>query len=198
MYPLPSEERRRLLETARRALIAAVQTGFVSDGLDSADGSRLIAGAFVTLHRRGRLRGCIGQIGKLQPVVPLVAYCARAAALEDPRFQPVQPREIPEVDIEISILSALEEITPDRIEVGTHGLFVTRGRIRGLLLPQVAAQYGWSAQRFLEETCVKAGLDRDAWNDGGTRVEAFTAEVFAESELVAAAPGALRRPRGLL
>lgn len=196
MCPLPSAERQFLLEVARRSLVAAVHTRSVPDDLLAAADSPLSAGAFVTLHRKGRLRGCIGQIGLLQPVGPLVAYCARAAALEDTRFRPIQPPELPEIEIEISILSALEEITIERIEVGRHGLIVTRGGIRGLLLPQVASQYGWNPLRFLEETCAKASLDRSAWSAAGTRVEAFTAEVFSESELCAGAPASVQRPRG--
>jgi AmmeMemoRadiSam system protein A len=196
MCPLPSAERQLLLEVARRALIAGVHSRLVLDDGRPESDSRLSAGAFVTLHRKGRLRGCIGQIGLPQPVVSLVAYCARAAALEDPRFRPVQPQELAEIEIELSILSPLEEITLERIEIGRHGLFVTQGGVRGLLLPQVATQYGWTPLRFLEETCAKAGLERSAWSAAGTRVEAFTAEVFSESELCAETPAPLQRPPG--
>jgi AmmeMemoRadiSam system protein A len=183
MCPLPSGDRQLLLEVARRSLIQAVQNLTVEGTCSRELNSFLSPGAFVTLHRRGRLRGCIGQIGAPQPIFPLIAYCARAAALEDPRFRPVEPHEIPEIEIELSILSALEAIAPERIEIGRHGLIVTsRGR-RGLLLPQVATQYRWAVARFLEETCLKAGLDRDAWRFEETRIEAFTAEVFSESEL---------------
>jgi len=196
MCPLPSAERQLLLKVARRALIAGVHSRLVLDDVRPESDSRLSAGAFVTLHRKGRLRGCIGQIGLLQPVVSLVAYCARAAALEDPRFRPVQPQELAEIEIELSILSPLEEITLERIEIGRHGLFVTQGGVRGLLLPQVATQYGWTPLRFLEETCAKAGLERSAWSAAGTRVEAFTAEVFSESELCAETAAPLQRPPG--
>jgi AmmeMemoRadiSam system protein A len=196
MCPLPNSEKQFLLEVARRSMIEAVHGRAVSDDFPSAPGSPLSAGAFVTLHRRGRLRGCIGQISSPQPIVPLVAYCARAAALDDPRFRPVEAQEIQEIEIELSILSALNDITLARIEVGKHGLMVTRGSTRGVLLPQVAAQYGWNSVRFLEETCVKAGLDRGAWRAEGTRVEAFTAEVFSESEACLGAPALLQDPRG--
>jgi AmmeMemoRadiSam system protein A len=114
-----------------------------------------------------------------------VTYCARAAALDDPRFQPVRPEEVPEIDIEISVLSDPEDIAPfqieARIEPGRHGLIVTRGAQRGLLLPQVAAEFRWSAQRFLEETCAKGGIEPATWKDPATRIQAFTAEVFSES-----------------
>jgi AmmeMemoRadiSam system protein A len=183
MCPLPSIERQLLLEVARRSVIQAVQNGADQNVFSSELNSILSPGAFVTLHRRGRLRGCIGQIGIPQPILPLIAYCARAAALDDPRFPPVGPHEIHEIEIELSILSALESIAPEHIEIGRHGLMVTSGGKRGLLLPQVATQYRWSVTRFLEETCLKAGLDRHAWHVEGTRIEAFTAEVFSEAEL---------------
>jgi AmmeMemoRadiSam system protein A len=140
-------------------------------------------GAFVTLHRRGRLRGCVGQLPSKEPLLEVVAHCAKAAALEDPRFKPVRADEIAEIEIELSILSRLEDVTPGRIETGKHGLVVSRGWQRGVLLPQVATEFKWQAARFLEETCVKAGLEREAWKDPQTRIQAFTAEVFSESIL---------------
>ncbi|MGH9738027.1 MAG: AmmeMemoRadiSam system protein A [Candidatus Acidiferrales bacterium] len=183
MSPLPSREKQLLLEVARRSLIQGVRRRTSADIFSPITKSLLSPGAFATLHRRGLLRGCIGQIGAPQPIVPLVAYCARAAALEDPRFRPVEPHEIPEIKIELSILSELEVIAHEHIEIGKHGLMVTSRSKRGVLLPQVASQYGWDATRFLEETCLKAGLDRAAWRAEGARIEAFTAEVFSESEL---------------
>lgn len=130
----------------------------------------------------------------------VVAHCAKAAALEDPRFSPLSPQELVEIEIEISVLSPIEPIAPDQIESGKHGLVVTRGSIRGVLLPQVAAEFQWTAERFLEETCVKAGLERDAWKDAATQIEAFTAEVFSESEFRSEAqshldPHARTKPR---
>ncbi|MGA9883278.1 MAG: AmmeMemoRadiSam system protein A [Candidatus Acidiferrales bacterium] len=194
MSPLPSWEKQLLLEVARRSLIQGVQRRASADIFSPTAKSFLSPGAFATLHCRGRLRGCIGQIGAPQPIVPLVAYCARAAALEDPRFRPVKPHEIPEIEIELSILSALEVITYERIEIGKHGLMVTSGSKRGVLLPQVASQYCWDTTRFLEETCLKAGLDRAAWHAEGARIEAFSAEVFSESELCSAVSTALLPP----
>lgn len=184
MCPLPSAQKQLLLEIARRSLIEAAHKRTPEDVLSSELSSMFSAGVFVTLRRRGRLRGCIGQIAAPQPIVPLVAYCARAAALDDPRFRPVEPHEIPEIEIELSILSTLEAIAPERIEIGRHGLMVTCGARRGVLLPQVAAQFGWDAGRFLQETCLKAGLHHHAWRDADARVEAFTAEIFSESELI--------------
>jgi AmmeMemoRadiSam system protein A len=190
MYQLLSPQKQFLLEIARRSIIEAVHKRASADIFSLGGDGLVCAGAFVSLHRGRRLRGCIGQIGAPQATAPLVAYCARAAALEDPRFRPVEPDEISGIEIELSILSALEEISPERIEIGKHGLMITSGAIRGVLLPQVAVQYGWSAARFLEETCVKAGLDQAAWRDHAVRVDAFTAEVFSESHFGAQTSGA--------
>jgi AmmeMemoRadiSam system protein A len=144
-------------------------------------------GAFVTLHKSGSLRGCIGYAEPAKPLFRTVRQCALAAALHDPRFEPVVPDELPDLHIEISVLSPLQVIAPEQIEVGRHGLIVSLGPRRGLLLPQVASGWKWDRIRFLEEACVKAGLPRDAWNRGA-KVEAFTAQVFAEpSDRIASA-----------
>ena len=181
MSSLADCEKKLLLEVARRACTSAVERRDSPPDLPVSDALRRPGGAFVTLHRGSRLRGCIGQLPSREPLIEVVARCARSAALEDPRFSPVRPEEIAEIDIEISVLSPLEEITPDHIEAGKHGLVVSQGWQRGVLLPQVAAQFGWTAEKLLEETCVKAGFDRAAWKDPETRIQAFTAEVFSES-----------------
>jgi AmmeMemoRadiSam system protein A len=183
MSPLAEREKQLLLELARRALIAGVEKreplrDFPDDSILQQPG-----GAFVTLHRRGRLRGCVGQLPARDTLVEVVAHCAKAAALEDPRFNPVPPEELAEIEIELSILSPLQDVTLEKIEAGKHGLVVSRGWHRGVLLPQVATEFKWQAARFLEETCVKAGLEREAWKDPHTRVQAFTAEVFSEAAL---------------
>lgn len=141
------------------------------------------SGAFVSLHQERHLRGCIGQIDAREPLALTVARCAVAAAMEDPRFSPVTEHELAGLELEISVLSPLVPIRPGDVEVGKHGLLVSRGWQRGLLLPQVATQFHWTRERFLEETCHKAGLDPDAWKDPGTHLEAFTAEVFSEAEI---------------
>ena len=182
MSSLVDREKQTLLELARRVLTAAVERREFLDSLPVIEILERPAGAFVTLRRRGRLRGCIGQLACADPLVQVVVHCARAAALEDPRFEPVLPHELPELDIELSVLSPLFEMSSEQIAVGRHGLLITRGWQRGVLLPQVAAEYGWPAKRFLEETCLKAGLERDAWKHPDTRVEAFTAEIFSESD----------------
>lgn len=176
-----------LLELARRTITRAVLEG----GPGFSPVERLPGaierpcGVFVSLHTRGRLRGCIGQLESPAPLAETVARCAVAAALEDPRFPSLRSEELGEVQIEISVLSRPERIEASQVRVGEHGLLVTRGRMRGLLLPQVAREYRWTSERFLQETCAKAGLERDAWKDPATRIEAFTAEVFSEAEFSA-------------
>jgi hypothetical protein len=138
-------------------------------------------GAFVTLTTRsGDLRGCIGTILPAGPLDQTVAHMAVAAAAEDPRFPPVAPDELSGLRIEISALTVPQAANVQRIEVGRHGLIVTRGSHKGLLLPQVASEWGWDPIQFLGQTCRKAGLPAEAWRKSGTLVEWFEAEVWAE------------------
>jgi AmmeMemoRadiSam system protein A len=188
MSSLAEREKQLLLQLARSELALAVTAGATGAGnkpspQDFPNEEFLLqpAGAFVTLHRRGRLRGCVGQLPGRDSLAEVVAHCARSAALHDSRFLPVQATELSEIEIEVSVLSALEDVTLEALEAGKHGLVVSQGRQRGVLLPQVATQFNWGAQRFLEETCVKAGLKREAWKDPATRIQAFTAEVFSEA-----------------
>ena len=182
MSSLDNHEKQLLLESARRALILAVERRESLDTLLQDPELGKSFGAFVTLRKRGRLRGCIGQIGSDGSLMEVVAHCAKAAALEDPRFEPVRVDELREIEIELSVLSPLEEIAPDKIEVGKHGLMVSVSPRRGVLLPQVAIECHWAAGRFLEETCAKAGLERDAWRESATKIHGFTAEVFGEAD----------------
>jgi hypothetical protein len=133
----------------------------------------------VTLTEGGRLRGCIGHIEARKPLYATVRECARAAALDDPRFPAVTPAELSLLQLEISILSPLLDIDPQQVEVGRHGLLISRGAQRGLLLPQVAVEWDWDREQFLAETCLKAGLPGNAWQHGA-RIQAFTAQVLKE------------------
>lgn len=140
-------------------------------------------GAFVTLHKHGDLRGCIGTFRSDKNVADVVKDMALASAFEDPRFPPLGLDELDEVDIEISVLSPLRKIKDvNEIEVGKHGLYISRGFKSGVLLPQVATEYNWDRETFLVHTCLKAGLPEDAWKDPATRIEIFTAEVFGEKD----------------
>jgi uncharacterized protein len=146
------------------------------------------AGAFVTLHAGHDLRGCIGQPGSDAPLDEVVAHCAVAAATEDPRFPPLTADELPQVDIEISVLTPIRRVDDVReIEIGRDGLIVQDGVRRGLLLPQVAAERGWDRDTFLSHTCLKAGLRPDAWRTGA-KISRFQAEVFSERSERSASP----------
>jgi AmmeMemoRadiSam system protein A len=176
---LDAEERRELLGIARRTI-----EGYVRDrrvpGVSGLSGKLAEPGAaFVTLKKKGRLRGCIGYTEAVAPLFKVVQECAVAAAAEDPRFPPVSAGELPSIDLEISVLTPLAPIRAEEVEVGRHGLMVSRGGRRGLLLPQVPVELGWDRETFLDQTCVKAGLPTDAWRRGAT-LQAFTAEVFGE------------------
>jgi len=182
---IPGEARGRLLALARRAIRAYVLEQLLPDESSSPQpGQR--RGAFVTLHLAGRLRGCMGRPDSSESLESAVAICAVLAASRDPRFPPVRPQEIEALEIEISILTPPEPVPLaqvfDRLDPGRHGAVVSLGGYRGLLLPQVAAEQGWGSQRFLEETCRKAGLTPGAWRDPEVRIELFTAEVFSEAQ----------------
>jgi len=139
-------------------------------------------GAFVSIHNHGDLRGCIGHIEATEPLGTVIARCAVAAATEDPRFRAVTAAELDELDLELSLLGPLEPVSSvDEIELGRHGLVVETGWHRGLLLPQVASEWGWDRETFVAQTCAKAGLPRDAWKHGA-RLYRFEAEVFGETE----------------
>jgi AmmeMemoRadiSam system protein A len=187
-------ERRLLLQVARDAITAHVagrdemSDMFSGDARGSAPHGAVPAefaaprgGVFVTIHHGGELRGCIGHLDLNDATLPLlVARCAVAACSEDPRFPPVTPAELPEIQIELSVLGPLEPAAgPADVEVGRHGLVVEMGRQRGLLLPQVATERKWDAGTLLSQTCRKAGLPADSWQHGAT-VWRFEAEVFSE------------------
>jgi AmmeMemoRadiSam system protein A len=173
------EDRRALLRLAREAIAAHVHrlpipvpdlTGVLAHP----------SGAFVSLHRHGDLRGCIGHIEANEPLGRVITRCAVAACSTDPRFPSVTPAELADIDLELSLLGPLEPITTaDEIEIGRHGLVVQQGWRRGLLLPQVATEWSWDRETFLSQTCHKAGLPMDAWKKGAT-IWRFEAEVFGE------------------
>jgi len=180
MLQLTEAEKHRLLELAREALEEAVRFRRLSMAVEPTGALAAPCGAFVTLLKGKRLRGCIGHVATLKPLEATVRECARAAALDDPRFDPVAPSELSSLQLEISILSPLAEVAPEQVEVGRHGLLISHGSQRGLLLPQVAVEWKWDRERFLEETCMKAGLPPDDWRRGA-RIQAFTAQVLKET-----------------
>jgi AmmeMemoRadiSam system protein A len=138
-------------------------------------------GAFVTINKFGQLRGCIGYTQPIYPLFQTIQQVAKAAAFEDPRFSPVTPNELKNLKLEISVLTLPKKIeSVDEIEVGKHGLIIKQNYFQGLLLPQVASDYGWNRTTFLEQTCRKAGLKKSAWKDKKTEIFIFSAEVFGE------------------
>jgi AmmeMemoRadiSam system protein A len=182
MSRLSSDDWLALVDIARRAISSAVLEKSIPDLPNFTGALAEHRGAFVTLYRGENLRGCVGQVENPGPLVDVVARSAINAALNDTRFSPVAADEIPQLNIEISVLGAPERILPEEIVAGRHGLLVVRGSLRGLLLPQVATERNWTARRLLEETCVKAGLERDAWRDPATHVYGFSAEIYSERE----------------
>lgn len=184
---LHNDEKRSLLQIARRAIESAL-TGREALEIPEPTGSlAALRGAFVTLRHRGRLRGCIGRVVVIEPLARVVAECAVAAALDDPRFSRVrlQPTDLGELRIELSVLSSPKRVAPEEVQPGVHGLVISRGEKRAVLLPQVAVEHRWTRERFLEETCEKAGLAPAAWKSPETCIEVFTAEVFSEADCAA-------------
>ena len=181
---LTPEARRALLGLARGTLEAHFRGGppprLASDRSDTFGQAR---GLFVTLRRGEELRGCIGTVAARGEITRIVSEYALRAAFEDPRFPPLAPEELPGLTIEISVLGAPREISgPQDVEIGRDGLIVEAGGRRGLLLPQVAPEWGFDAPTFVAEVCRKAGLPPDAWRAEGSRLWAFRAEVFAEDD----------------
>ena len=180
---LNREEREKLLLVARETITDLVKGNKPAKHRPEPEGLGFERGAFVTIHSRGSLRGCIGNFISEGPLVEMVERMAVAAASQDPRFHPVRPEELDVIDLEISVLSPLEETDdPEAIEVGTHGIYLISPRGRGVLLPQVATEYGWDRETFLDQTCVKAGLRPGCWKDPETKILVFSAQVFGEKD----------------
>jgi uncharacterized protein len=174
------DQQRTLVEIARRAVRGSVTGARPETPADME--LPPATGAFVTLKKRGELRGCIGTLECRASLPEEIARVAVSAAREDPRFEPVRATELDDLDVEVSVLGPLEPIDPfdaGAIEIGRHGLVVEQGWRRGLLLPQVATEWGWDRETFLSQTCVKAGLPRDCWRSGA-KVYRFAADVFGD------------------
>jgi AmmeMemoRadiSam system protein A len=180
---LEDSEKIALLKLARMTLEANLNKQPSPECTISQGSLVAYKGAFVSLHRRDELRGCIGQLYPDRELYKTVQHCVLSAALEDTRFLPVTLAELKELDIEISVLTPFHRIeSVEEIEVGKHGLYIVQGHFRGLLLPQVATQYQWDRTTFLEQTCRKSGLPQSAWKDPRTAIHIFEAEVFSESD----------------
>ncbi|NOZ59144.1 MAG: TIGR00296 family protein [Euryarchaeota archaeon] len=200
MYSL--EDGRYLVALARRAIEVYLREGReLEPPGDAPEKLRQKAGVFVTLERypEHELRGCIGYPEPVYPLVEATIRAAISAATQDPRFPPVSPGELERCTVEVTVLTAprLLEVEsprqyPEKVQVGRHGLIVERGLARGLLLPQVPVDHGWTAEEFLSHTCIKAGLMPDCWLEEGTKIYTFEGIVFAETS-----PGGEVRQRSL-
>ncbi|MEW6100750.1 MAG: AmmeMemoRadiSam system protein B [Candidatus Omnitrophota bacterium] len=179
---LNKEQRKKLLEIARKSIEIYLKTNKKLELSEPDPALTQKMGAFVTLHSRGNLRGCIGNMVGAGPLYLTVRDMAVEAAVDDPRFAPLELKELKDVEIEISVLSPLEKTdSPENIQMGVHGVLVKRGFQSGVFLPQVATETGWSKEEFLSNLCShKAGLPADAWKDGSCEIYTFTAEVFSE------------------
>lgn len=178
---LSEADRRSALQLARTAVVGAVTHRKIPDVFPREGVFAELRGVFVTLHVRNRLQGCIGVIETKEPLGEAIVRCAASAALEDPRFAPLKTEQLGELSIEISLLSPLTPIAAEAVEIGHHGLLVRHIAQRGLLLPQVAVEHHLTREQFLEETCRKAGLSREAWRDPEVQLFSFTCEVLTES-----------------
>jgi len=180
---LSESEKRLLLRVARQSIEAAVNNTSKPEVGTCPPSLMESCGAFVTLHEAGELRGCISYIEGVKPLIETVQEVAVKSALEDPRFTPVVQEELSNLEIEISVISPMRQIQNiDEIEVGKHGLLLELGNHRGLLLPQVAVEYGWDKETFLNQTSRKAGLPTTAWKDRSVKIFIFTAEIFSEQK----------------
>jgi AmmeMemoRadiSam system protein A len=184
MIELTKEQQVKLLKLARKTIAESLGL-HVDEKLDLGDEIfKEMCGAFVTIHIKGRLRGCIGYIQGIKSIPDTIIDMAKASAFKDPRFPPLREDEYPLIDIEISVLSPIEPVkNVSDIKVGRDGLIISRGFNSGLLLPQVPVEQRWDLDTFLENTCYKAGLPGNAWQEKGTKIEKFSAQVFGEKEL---------------
>lgn len=178
---LTQKEKEALLDIVKKTIAGKVNNKNLPRITVDSETLQEKRGAFVTLKKRGHLRGCIGYIKAVKPLWETVQEMAVAAAFHDPRFPSLQAGELKDLSFEISVLSPLQRLKHiDEIEIGKHGLYIVRGYNSGLLLPQVAVEYGWDRETFLRETCYKAGLSPQAWMDKEAEIYIFSADYFGD------------------
>lgn len=179
---LSKEQKGKLLKLARTTMEKYINQGIIPKFEDKDPVFMEHFGAFVTIHKKGSLRGCIGIIEGRQPLFETIIEMAIEASRNDPRFDPVMPDEIKDIDVEISVLTPKRRVNSiDEIELGKHGVIVKRGFAGGVYLPQVATETGWTKEQFMASLCSgKAGLSADAYKDPKTEIYVFEAEVFGE------------------
>ncbi len=180
--PLTKQEQAVLLGIARDAITSYLRTGTLLEPMRDEESLNQQRGCFVTLSQAGQLRGCIGTFTSERPLCREVAVMAGAAATEDPRFYPMRKDDLDTFSIEISVLSPLRKTKdPAEIIVGLHGIYLEQDGQRGVLLPQVAIEQQWDRETFLQHTCYKAGLAKDAWRAAGCDIYLFTAQIMKEA-----------------
>ena len=177
---MSSKEKKLLLEIAREAIVSYVQNGTIPAREVQNNNLQVELGCFVCIKINGMLRGCIGNFLSDKPLYKLVQEMAVSAATRDPRFYPMKKDDLKDFDLEISVISPLHKISSiEEIKVGVHGLYLEKNFSRGVLLPQVAVEYGWDRDTFLSQTSIKAGLGKDDWQEG-TDIYTFSALVLQE------------------
>ena len=177
---LSTTEKNLLLKIARESISNYVSKGSKTPIEVPCESLQAKQGCFVTIKHKERLRGCIGQFTSDKPLCQLIQEMAIAAATRDPRFYPMENEDLENYELQISVLSPLQKIeSVEEIEVGKHGLYIEKNFYRGVLLPQVAIEYGWDRDTFLAQTCLKAGLDKDSWKEDAD-IFIFTAQVFGD------------------
>ena len=178
---LSKSEASVLLKIARHAITQQIMNDAYNPEPREEKSLNMHSGCFVTIKQKGHLRGCIGNFQSQQPLFKEVATMAVAAASQDPRFPPMNKNDLDNFNLEITILSPLEKIdNTDQIEVGTHGIYIIKGFNRGVLLPQVATEYGWDKETFLRQTCVKAGLPENSWQQPDAEIYIFSGQIIHE------------------
>jgi AmmeMemoRadiSam system protein A len=177
---LTRKEQTELLRIARETIVSHVISGTLPAVEAAGKGLNAENGCFVTIKQKGQLRGCIGNFVSDKPLYRLVQEMAVSAAARDPRFYPMKQQDLEDFELDISVLSPLERVSSiEEIKVGVHGIYIIKGSYRGVLLPQVATEYGWDRDTFLKHTCIKAGLPENAWQ-GECEIYIFSALVFSE------------------
>ena len=188
-YPKGSEgrpqlsdgDKQALLELVRERLIEHLEQGEPSAFEVDSAALKEHRAAFVTWRTKlGELRGCIGEVIAKRPLVESIERMAVASGTEDPRFPPITTDELPHLTVEISALTPMASIRPENVDVGRHGLMISKGHRSGLLLPQVPLEQGWDREEYLRGLCAKAGLAKDAWRESDVQLRSFEAEVWGE------------------
>ncbi len=182
---LNNSEKKELLDLAKAVIIETAGGGEIREYTCENKKLEEDGAAFVTIDKDNRLRGCIGHMEAVSPLYKTVREMAMSAAKDDPRFPPVEKDELPSLTVEITVLSPLKAIEDiEEIEVGKHGLWIEKGYYRGVLLPQVAVEYGWDRETFLNHTAMKAGLSPDGWKNEDTIIKIFSGEVFGNEKVL--------------